>query len=129
MGLRGNSGNCELSSQHSAHKSFLSMRPLARVSIKLNIKLSWERTSGTFDYFMGLGERRHTGIQTSNSFFSLVAFLAFQKVPGNSESCLFWLCTTDRLLFLCSNDTECNCAYPERVGNSVIPSVCSQWIA
>jgi hypothetical protein len=61
------------------------MRPLAQVSIKLNIKPSWEKTSGTFDYFIGLGEKRHTGIQTSNSFFSLVAFLAFQKVAGSSR--------------------------------------------
>lgn len=41
---------------------------------------------------MWLGERRHPGIQTSNSFFSLASFLAFQKSCRTFWVPTFWLC-------------------------------------
>lgn len=41
---------------------------------------------------MWLGERRHPGIQTSNSFFSLVSFLVFQKSCRTFWVPTFWLC-------------------------------------
>lgn len=66
---------------------------------------------------MWLGERRHPGIQTSNSFFSLVAFLPFQKVAGRSELQLSG-CVGSR--WIPSLYTKHSCFYPELMGNSVM---------
>lgn len=66
---------------------------------------------------MGLGERRHPGIQTSNSFFSLVTFLAFQKVVGRSEFQLSG-CVGSR--WIPGLYTKYNCSYPELMGNSMM---------